>query len=267
MRGDDVPNRTCDVHGCERPYCALGLCKPHYNRQRIKQGKDKKHRSTPKSELITCEWCGQTAEREARSNRPKPRWCSRQCYGKSIARPPSSTINVIDCAICGDAFTVHGIALVAAKYCSSSCAGTGAYAYAPCPPRTYACELCGANFTRQGRHGRPKYCSDPCYKKSPIYLEAQRARASRRRARMRGAKDVDKFTHLEVFERDGWVCGICGKRVGKSYAHPHPRSATLDHIVPLAGGGTHTLANVQLSHLACNSAKMHTGPGQLRLLG
>ena len=32
-------------------------------------------------------------------------------------------------------------------------------------------------------------------------------------------------------------------------------SASLDHIVPLSQGGTHTLGNVQLAHLVCNERK------------
>ena len=30
---------------------------------------------------------------------------------------------------------------------------------------------------------------------------------------------------------------------------------TVDHIVPLSKGGTHTWNNVQLAHMACNSGK------------
>jgi 5-methylcytosine-specific restriction endonuclease McrA len=40
----------------------------------------------------------------------------------------------------------------------------------------------------------------------------------------------------------------------------------LDHIVPLARGGTHEPRNVQVSHARCNNRKYSTGPGQPRLL-
>ncbi len=58
-----------------------------------------------------------------------------------------------------------------------------------------------------------------------------------------------------VFLRDGWICQICHKRVNKRFKHPNPMSASLDHIVPLSKGGTHTYANVQLTHLKCNQIK------------
>jgi 5-methylcytosine-specific restriction endonuclease McrA len=49
---------------------------------------------------------------------------------------------------------------------------------------------------------------------------------------------------------------------------PHPKSASLDHVVPLIDGGEHTYANVQLAHLACNVGKRDGGhPQQLALVG
>jgi 5-methylcytosine-specific restriction endonuclease McrA len=50
--------------------------------------------------------------------------------------------------------------------------------------------------------------------------------------------------------------------------HPHPLSATLDHIIPLLEGGTHTRQNAQLAHKKCNASKNaspHCG-SQLRLI-
>jgi 5-methylcytosine-specific restriction endonuclease McrA len=58
-----------------------------------------------------------------------------------------------------------------------------------------------------------------------------------------------------VFDRDGWVCGICWQDVDPALQHPDPHSASLDHILPLSRGGSHTLDNVQLAHLGCNAAK------------
>lgn len=66
---------------------------------------------------------------------------------------------------------------------------------------------------------------------------------------------VEQFTRESVYERDGWVCGICGGLVDKTLRHPDKMSASLDHIIPLSHGGTHTLGNVQCSHLTCNVAK------------
>lgn len=83
------------------------------------------------------------------------------------------------------------------------------------------------------------------------YTEALRQRDAARRALKAGAT-VEKFTHAEVFERDDWVCGICGAGVDRDATFPSPRSASLDHIIPLSLGGEHSRANTRCTHLRCN---------------
>lgn len=52
------------------------------------------------------------------------------------------------------------------------------------------------------------------------------------------------------------ICAICGKPVDKSLLPPHPMSASVDHIIPIAKGGHPSdLSNLQLAHRACNRAK------------
>jgi len=75
---------------------------------------------------------------------------------------------------------------------------------------------------------------------------------------------------MEIFERDGWRCGLCGHKVNPQVKYPHPRSASLDHIVPLSKGGDHARANTQLACLVCNISKQANVGGngeQLRLIG
>lgn len=50
-------------------------------------------------------------------------------------------------------------------------------------------------------------------------------------------------------------CGICGLDLDPNLRFPDRLSKSIDHIVPLARGGTHTQDNVQWAHLGCNSAK------------
>ena len=51
-------------------------------------------------------------------------------------------------------------------------------------------------------------------------------------------------------------CGICGKPVDFSYRYPHPLSATVDHIIPVAKGGHPSdIDNLQLAHRCCNRQK------------
>lgn len=78
-----------------------------------------------------------------------------------------------------------------------------------------------------------------------------RAVNQRRRARKAGA-NCESFRTLDIYERDGWICGICEKPVDRELRYPDPKSASLDHVVPLSLGGDHTRANVRLAHLKCN---------------
>jgi len=65
----------------------------------------------------------------------------------------------------------------------------------------------------------------------------------------------DRFDSTAVYERDGWMCGLCGKPIDGTLKNPHPMSVSLDHIVPISKGGVHSMANCQAAHLRCNVAK------------
>ncbi|MGP3775472.1 HNH endonuclease [Streptomyces sp. SDT5-1] len=84
--------------------------------------------------------------------------------------------------------------------------------------------------------------------------EHGRNSSQRRRARLLQVV-VESFSHQSIFERDGWVCQLCGETVSPGAKWPDPKSASLDHVIPLARQGDHTRANVQLAHLVCNLRK------------
>lgn len=103
-----------------------------------------------------------------------------------------------------------------------------------------------------------RYCSTRC---------ARADGRDRRRARKREAF-VENVYRAKVFERDGWRCQICRRKVDRSKAVPHPKAPTLDHIIPLAKGGTHEPRNAQLACFACNCRKSDQLTGdQLLLIG
>jgi hypothetical protein len=107
-------------------------------------------------------------------------------------------------------------------------------------------------------------CSRPC--QDEHYRRRRRTQHGRYNAKKRGVYVEDVRPHV-VYERDRWKCHLCGKRIGKKYKSPHPRSASIDHIIPISLGGTHEYANVAAAHRICNSTKSNTGTGdQLALL-
>jgi 5-methylcytosine-specific restriction endonuclease McrA len=66
---------------------------------------------------------------------------------------------------------------------------------------------------------------------------------------------VEDVNRHEIFKRDDYTCQLCSLPIVMSLIFPHRMSSTIDHIVPLAVGGTHEPANVQAAHFACNAAK------------
>jgi 5-methylcytosine-specific restriction endonuclease McrA len=89
-------------------------------------------------------------------------------------------------------------------------------------------------------------------------------RAGARYDMRKRSQRVEDVWRSKVYERDHWHCQLCNKPVRRDKPVPHPLAPTLDHIVPLARGGEHSYANVQLAHFICNAVKSD-GPSQLRL--
>ena len=101
---------------------------------------------------------------------------------------------------------------------------------------------------------------------SPAFaIENSFMAASHKHRAVKAGVAAERVELLGVAERDGWKCGICGKRVGKRAKGR--RSASLDHIVPIVCGGGNLYSNTQLVHLECNWAKQarDTYPSQMRL--
>lgn len=85
-----------------------------------------------------------------------------------------------------------------------------------------------------------------------------------KKARKRKAT-IERFSPIEIYERDQWVCQLCKKKVNKRLKNPNPLSPSLDHIIPLALGGAHSRQNTHLAHLICNQRAHLGGIKQLRL--
>ena len=59
---------------------------------------------------------------------------------------------------------------------------------------------------------------------------------------------VPRWLRAKVIERDGLLCGLCGKAVSANDVH-------IDHVIPLALGGPTTIDNLQVAHSTCNIKK------------
>jgi len=75
-----------------------------------------------------------------------------------------------------------------------------------------------------------------------------------RRVATTGAESEQILTSV-LLERDGTRCSLCPEEIDFELKWPHPGSKSLDHITPVAAGGSHTYDNVALAHLVCNISK------------
>lgn len=88
--------------------------------------------------------------------------------------------------------------------------------------------------------------------------ESSRRQKQVRRVRIKSLPR-ENFRDREIFDRDGWICGICKEPVDRLLRHPDPFSVSLDHVIPLCAPQSpgHIRSNVQCSHLYCNIVVKH----------
>ncbi|MFZ2809419.1 MAG: HNH endonuclease [Desulfosalsimonadaceae bacterium] len=103
-------------------------------------------------------------------------------------------------------------------------------------------------------------------KNNPEKMRNHWADTGKRKRAIRKGVTVEKFKAAEIYERDGWICQLCHKKVNKRLRYPNPLSRSLDHIMPISLGGTHERKNVQLAHYKCNVDIKAGGIKQLRLI-
>lgn len=110
----------------------------------------------------------------------------------------------------------------------------------------------GAEKTRAWRLANPGL--DAAQQRARRVADPERHRGYKadRRARERAAF-IEHVDHAVVFNRDGGICQLCKLLIGDAKWH-------VDHVIPLARGGWHCYANVQLAHASCNQAKSASLP-------
>jgi 5-methylcytosine-specific restriction endonuclease McrA len=156
------------------------------------------------------------------------------------------------------------------KYCSSKCCsnfnkqmnrfGAGDHSVLPvCVCGNLACpDPWKTNGRRQmGKHRR---CLD-CRKAQRARADAGRGsyKAKRRREIVKAG---EKIAFDDLLMRDGPLCQICGELMDWQTGR-HRERVSLDHIIPISKGGSHTMDNVRLVHMGCNSKKSDRLPADV----
>lgn len=201
--------------------------------------------------MKTCVVCGTRFTR--RSRQSKARWesavcCSPKCQAAHAGRRSASVrhakVRRIPCPHCGKPFWpwANGVSHARKACCLKPKATKAARV-----PRSRDCTWCGQSFVVAT--GSPKVCSKDCARR----VSSQRKHI-RRRAHGLRTKQVT-LSLPALCHRYNWTCQLCGQPVPRGISAPDPLSPSIDHIIPLSKGGTHTVENVQLAHYRCNTKK------------
>lgn len=208
-----------------------------------KECKSKYMKSNKQIFTNICLYCN----KEFTSKKNDTKYCSKECKHMWSKENPRHTIK---CEHCGNIFRSNN---KNQRFCSYECSNESRALY----PRAN-CEHCGKKFRIDIRQAG-RFCSRSCFLNHIGAEPWERKQKIRDITHIRRAKKLQiKYENIkveEIFEKDKWICKICGEPVDKYLGYPNPMSATLDHIIPLSKGGTHTYNNVQLAHLRCNIKK------------
>lgn len=269
--------RTCavefipsDIRGLAR-YCSA-LCRGKANSQRAIRN----YHCRASTLRFICKHCGAAyTPKNANRNQFCGRQCARLAQGFDLSKPsnhrPHCRVYFPNCEQCRKQFTTNRKTV---RLCSDVCR-KARQEEACLYPRT--CKVCQCEFTRKWAHD---VCSDACQEIINKPKRRVASKATRKKRRALGLDDHGKaykrakrcgvayevIQRRKVYERDGWMCLLCRKPIKQGVVVPHPLSATLDHIIPMSKGGSHTYSNVQCAHFSCNWMKGDKSQGEQLLL-
>ena len=118
----------------------------------------------------------------------------------------------------------------------------------------HVCKNCGREYCIEVTgYNSGQYCSEKCAKRW-----AMRVKNDRRLRKMKTREHDTDITLEKLFGRDGGVCYLCGKQCDWSDVtdgNAGDNYPSIDHVIPIAKGGTHTWKNIRLAHRRCNWEK------------
>jgi hypothetical protein len=236
-----------------------------------------------------CQWCGKAIKRPGGGKDAK-KYCGKPCYFSAVRagkqqfkgrchdawaafvdwshewdgqRPKPKAIKLPKarppCQHCG-----NEVKQGSSRFCCYECVAAWR--------GVRSCDTCGVTVEGCTAYSKARctQCRLKAEKEGRRKHKAKYGRNHRQRARNHGVAYVSVPVKA-IYERDGYRCQICRKRCWKVAKYSkldgriHPRSPSIDHIVPMSKGGCHEPGNLQTACFECNSRKSNKCGGQLRM--
>lgn len=220
------------VHGTQiQKYCSDACrMKAHAIKRKIDEGVKKEE----------CTYCGDNFIKGKRK-----KFCSKECATESYKRSNSKR----ECVYCKKYFRPSNHR----KCCSNECKRKKENLDRKKRWRLRKCKYCGL-----WKHTvRRKYCSKECGRRGVNLSKELRKNERLKIARRNGQFDAD-IDIYKLIERDGGHCYLCGDDILFTCHFNDPKYPTIEHVMPIAKGGTHSWDNVKVACRECNTRKSTT---------
>lgn len=216
---------ACALAGCERPVKTLRICNLHYLRAKREGNLDALLDGLPPR---LCGHCGERLPLRARSGQL---YCNKTCVNAAAWQRDPETLLAATREWrqrTREKRRAETVARRAGRMCEEC--------DAPIPPESWT---------------RRRFCSRACVNRKSLRDQAHQRREANRRRKRRLAAATS--APAGITQRD-WQSLV--RRYDHSCAYCHTRAPlTLDHVVPLARGGRHSIGNALPACGPCNSSK------------
>lgn len=196
----------------------------------------------------------------------KPRiYCSRTCQSRDATVRKRQRYDISNpkpvraCDFCGKDY---GSRIKAQRFCSEACrmgeiSSTASARWREAHPfresYEYKCTDCGVDVVKRlpvsGAAAKYGVFCDACS------VERTRVRNRSKNVKRRGYRAISRISAVELAEKFGNVCHLCNQVIDVSLPRTSKYGLTVDHILPLALGGSDDDSNLGVAHWICNSVK------------
>lgn len=252
-------NTTCPIKGCDRPIRAAGLCDAHYRRKR-------KYGDPEFMHGLECAKCGKRFE----SHTLRSKYCSSSCraaesvYKTKKNGPYKTKKNGPTCAECGVRMHRGKGVLPQGQARCLECKNGGLGYFVKDGGRwshglsAHAqgcrCDVCVMAKREANMAYKARVKAEHGVSPSTLFKRHYRERTGVR-YKMAPKDWIEPDLRLALYERDDWVCHLCGELTDPGVHFNDDAYPSLDHVVPRSLGGTDDPENLATCHRVCNSLR------------